>query len=98
MHSAASFKFEDVKPGVITRTNGGARTVIVLEVADGGLIVDEGNYSGKVHWGRVISRDELNRTASSYITRYSQGYIARSILSPTRSWEATILARALSGG
>ena len=80
MYAAGSFSFEDIKPGDILRVNNDAHTVIVLEVSDAGVVVAEGNIStgdhkGKVHWGRAISKDEVMKTTSHYITRYPEGYI-----------------------
>lgn len=76
MYPAGQFTYEDIKVGDILRTNTDTHTVIVLEVNPAGLVVAEGNYSGKVHWGRTISKEEFTRDASSYITRYPEGYIA----------------------
>lgn len=80
MYAAGSFTFEDIKVGDILRVNNDTHTVIVLEVSEAGVIVAEGNIStgdhqGKVHWGRVISKEEVMRDASHYITRYPEGYI-----------------------
>ena len=70
----SSVKLPEVKPGDILRVNGGAHTVIVLQVNDAGVVVAEGNLSGKVHWGRGMSKAEVE-AASHYITRYPEGYI-----------------------
>ena len=75
MYAAGGFKYEDIKVGDILRVYSDSHTVIVLEVSDGGVIVAEGNLSGKVHWGRAMSRDEVMRDTSHYITRYPKGYI-----------------------
>lgn len=80
MYAAGNFKFEDIKVGDILRVNNDVHTVIVLEVSDAGVVVAEGNIStgdhqGKVHWGRAISREEVMRSTSHYITRYPEGYI-----------------------
>lgn len=79
-YAAGGFSFEDIKVGDILRVNNDAHTVIVLEVSNAGVIVAEGNIStgdnqGKVHWGRGISREEVMRDTSHYITRYPEGYI-----------------------
>ncbi len=76
MYSKGGFSYEEIRSGDILRMNGGAHTVIVLEVTDAGVIVAEGNYSGKVHWGRTISREEVMSQTSSYITRYPEGYVS----------------------
>lgn len=76
MYAAGDFTFEDVKVGDILRVNTDTHTVIVLEVSDTGVIVAEGNLSGEVHWGRAISKDEVMRDTSHYITRYPEGYVS----------------------
>lgn len=81
MYAAGSFTFDDIKVGDILRVNNDAHTVIVLEVSDAGVLVAEGNIStgdhiGKVHWGRAISKEEVMKNASHYITRYPKGYVS----------------------
>ena len=80
MYAQGAFTFEDIKVGDILRVSNDAHTVIVLEVNAAGVVVAEGNIStgdhkGKVHWGRGISREEVMRDTSHYITRYPEGYI-----------------------
>lgn len=80
MYAAGEFTYEDIKVGDILRVRNDVHTVIVLEVSDVGVVVAEGNIStgdhkGKVHWGRGISREEVMRDTSHYITRYPDGYI-----------------------
>ena len=69
------FEFEDIKVGDILRVNNSTHTVIVLEVSDTGVILAEGNLSGKVHWGRAMSKYEVMTNTSQYITRYPENYI-----------------------
>ncbi len=80
MYGEGAFQYEDIKVGDILRVNGDTHTVIVLEVDEVGVVVAEGNIStgdhiGKVHWGRAISKEEVMRTTSHYITRYPENYI-----------------------
>ncbi len=80
MYASGAFKFEDIKVGDILRVSNDAHTVIVLEVNAAGVVVAEGNIStgdhkGRVHWGRGISKEEVMRDTSHYITRYPEGYI-----------------------
>ena len=80
MYASGGFAFEDIKAGDILRVNNDTHTVIVLEVNDAGVVVAEGNISmgdhkGKVHWGRAISKEDVMRNTSHYITRYPEGYI-----------------------
>ncbi len=75
IYAAGAFSFEDIKVGDILQVDNDAHTVIVLEVSDAGVVVAEGNYNGKVHWGRAISKDDVMNSASHYITRYPENYI-----------------------
>ena len=80
MYGEGAFQYEDIKVGDILRVNNDVHTVIVLEVDEVGVVVAEGNIStgdhkGKVHWGRTISKEEVMRTTSHYITRYPENYI-----------------------
>ncbi len=80
MYAAGAFSYEDIKVGDILRVNNDTHTVIVLEVSDVGVVVAEGNIStgdhkGRVHWGRGISKEEVMRDTSHYITRYPEGYV-----------------------
>lgn len=80
MYAEGEFSFEDIKVGDILRVNNDAHTVIVLEALEDAVVVAEGNISsgdhkGKVHWGRVISKSEVMRNTSHYITRYPENYI-----------------------
>ena len=79
MYPAGEFKYEDIKVGDILRVNNDTHTVIVLEVSDAGVVLAEGNIStgdhtGKIHWGRAMSKEEVMRDTSHYITRYPENY------------------------
>lgn len=76
MYATNQFSFEDIKVGDILRVNTDTHTVIVLEVSAAGVVLAEGNYNGKVHWGRTMSKDEVMRDTSHYITRYPEGYVS----------------------
>jgi len=75
IYETGKFEFADIKPGDILQVNNDAHTVIVLEVSDAGVVAAEGNYNKSVHWGRAISKEEVMRNTSHYITRYPEGYI-----------------------
>lgn len=70
-------KFQDVRsarPGDVLRYNGGygGHTVIVLQKRSDGIEVAEGNYNGKVHWGRIVSFSDLQNGKEYFLTRYPQ--------------------------
>ncbi len=68
------FKFEDVKPGDILRINNDSHSVIVLQTTDVGVVIAEGNYNKSVHWGRALSKAEVE-SANFIVTRYPADYI-----------------------
>ena len=68
-----SFEFEDVKVGDILRINNNSHSVIVLKKSAGGVIIAEANYNKSVHWGRAMSKSEVE-AADHIITRYPKDY------------------------
>ncbi len=75
MYEPGSFTFEEIKVGDILKVNNDVHTVIVLEVSDAGVVLAEGNYNSSVHWGRAMTKEDVMRDTSHYITRYPEGYI-----------------------
>lgn len=66
-------KFSIVRPGDILRLEGNSHSVIVLQKTAAGVIIAEGNYNKSVHWGRALSKDDVNR-AEFIVTRYPENY------------------------
>ena len=66
-------KFSLVRPGDILRINGNSHSVIVLQKTAVGVIIAEGNYNKSVHWGRALSKDEVNK-ADFIVTRYPENF------------------------
>lgn len=64
-------KFKDVRVGDILRVNYNSHSVIVLEVKSNSVVVAEGNYNGTIHWGRTLSKAEVE-SANYRMTRYPQ--------------------------
>jgi hypothetical protein len=62
--------YDDIKVGDILRIDNNTHSVIVLEVNDDSVIVAEGNYESKVHWGRKISKSDIVDEYSYIMTRY----------------------------
>jgi hypothetical protein len=61
-----------IRVGDVLRVNGDSHSVIVLETKSDSVTVAEGNYGGKVHWGRSISRSDFSRDSAFYgLTRYT---------------------------
>lgn len=66
-------KWSKIRVGDVVRMNeftNKAHTVIVLKVVGKKYVVAEGNFNGRVHWGRVITRSEFSKTGSFVLTRY----------------------------
>lgn len=66
-------KYENVNVGDILRINGNSHSVIVLRKNDAGVTIAEGNYNKTVHWGRTLSKEEVER-ADYLFTRYPENY------------------------
>ena len=61
-----------IRVGDVLRVNQNTHSVIVLETKSDSVIVAEGNYGGKVHWGRSIQRSQFSGDSEFYgLTRYT---------------------------
>ena len=67
------FEFADIKVGDILRITYG-HSVIVLQVNDDSMVIAEGNYNQSIHWGRVVTKSEVEQSVH-VLTRYPKGYI-----------------------
>lgn len=59
-----------IKVGDILRVDNNTHSVIVMKVVGSNVVLAEGNYSGTIHWGRMITKTELAKTLNYVITRY----------------------------
>ncbi len=71
--SAKHSNFDLVKVGDFLRVDNDTHTVVVLEKRADSVVVAEANYNSSVHWGRVITRTELERGNYEVNTRYPAG-------------------------
>ena len=69
-HFKVHKKWSKIKVGDVVRYLNDGHRVIVLKVVGSKYVVAEGNYDGKVHWGRVITRSEFRKTGTYVLTRY----------------------------
>ena len=69
--SGKPITISDLRVGDILRLPG--HSVVVLEKHNDYIIITEGNYQRKVHWGRKITAAQVKR-ADYYTTRYPVGY------------------------
>lgn len=53
--------FDRIKVGDMLRVSNDTHTVVVLEKKADSVVVTEGNYNESIHWGREISRRELEQ-------------------------------------
>ena len=63
------YSWEKLWPGDILQFSG--HVVIVVQKFDDHISIAEGNYGGKVKWGRIITKEGVN-TAAYVLTRYSK--------------------------
>ncbi|MBR5093907.1 MAG: dockerin type I repeat-containing protein [Oscillospiraceae bacterium] len=61
--------YEKLRVGDILRVNGDTHSVIVLEVHPDHVVIAEGNYNASIHWGRTMTRDEVEQ-ADYMMTRW----------------------------
>ena len=67
------FEFADIHVGDILIISLG-HSVIVLQVNDDSMVIAEGNYNQSIHWGRVVTKSEVEQSVH-VLTRYPKGYI-----------------------
>jgi len=61
--------FDEVRVGDILRVNNDQHSVTVMEKYDDHVVLAEANYNFTVHWGRTMTREEVE-AADYLITRY----------------------------
>ena len=61
-----------IRVGDILRINNDTHSVIILEITEDSIVIAEGNYNFSVHWGRIISKEELEQIGDYVLTRYPQ--------------------------
>lgn len=67
---AVPYSWDNLWPGDIIRFDG--HSVIIVEKHDDYVTIAEGNYGGKVKWGREITRTGVEKSAQYVLTRYSK--------------------------
>lgn len=64
--------YSNIRVGDILRVNNNTHSVIVLGVSDTEVVVAEGNFNDSIHWGRRLSRAELQGEGNYILTRYPE--------------------------
>lgn len=62
--------YTKIRVGDILRINNDTHSVIVLEVHDNYVVIAEGNYNKSVHWGRILTNNELANKLNYVWSRY----------------------------
>lgn len=61
-HARKKYKdFHSIKVGDVLRIDNDTHSVFVLDKDEDSVTVCEGNFDKKIHWGRVISREALEK-------------------------------------
>lgn len=68
--------YDDIRVGDILRVNNDSHSVIVLEKYTDHVVLAEGNYNSSIHWGRIMTKDEVMTTLTNVTTRYPVGAAA----------------------
>lgn len=67
---AVPYSWDNLWPGDIIRFDG--HSVIIVEKHDDYVTIAEGNYGGKVKWGREITKAGIENSAKYILTRYAK--------------------------
>ena len=62
----------DLRAGDILRLSGDTHSAVVLEVYENYVVLAEGNYNSSVHWGRVLTAQEIASSVDYAVTRYPE--------------------------
>ena len=61
---------DQLRVGDILRVYNDTHSVIVLEVHEDYIVIAEGNYNSSIHWGRVMTAQEVADATDYVLTRY----------------------------
>lgn len=80
---AENITIDQIRVGDILRLYDDTHSVIVLEVYADYVVIAEGNYNSSIHWGRVLTADEIRADADYIMTRYPSHVYTEEIFEPT---------------
>lgn len=80
-----TFNWDGISVGDILRVNHNSHSVIVLEKFSDYVIVAEANYNSSVHWGRKITKSQVENGFTYYQTRYPEGSAPDNNSTPSHS-------------
>ena len=61
--------YETLRVGDVLRVNNDSHSVIVIEIYDSYVVLAEGNYNSSIHWGRTMTRSQVE-AADYVLTRW----------------------------
>ena len=64
------FYYDQIRVGDILRVNNDQHSVTVMEKYDSYIVLAEANYGGTVHWGRIMTYEEVMRDTTYLLSRY----------------------------
>ncbi|HBI63678.1 MAG TPA: hypothetical protein DDX51_00960 [Clostridiales bacterium] len=75
------FAYSEIRVGDILRVNDDSHSVIVLKISSSRITIAEGNYMGKIHWGREMTKRQVMNTSDYLVTRYpcKHNYIVKKV-------------------
>lgn len=74
---------DQIRVGDVLQLYDDTHSVIVLEVYANYIVIAEGNYNSSIHWGRVLTADEIRADADYIMTRYPSHVYTEEIFEPT---------------
>jgi len=68
-HAFEDFTYEELRVGDILRVNNDSHSVVILQKYASYVVITEGNWNSKIHWGRTLTKSQV-MAADYVITRY----------------------------
>jgi hypothetical protein len=62
--------FDNIQVGDIIRVNNDTHSVVILSIDETKVTLAEGNYNSSIHWGRVLTLEQLKAAGDYIMTRY----------------------------
>ncbi len=72
-YEITDINYDKIRVGDILRINRNLHSVIIIKKNDDGVVIAEGNYNSSIHWGRTLTKREVE-AADYYVTRYTESY------------------------
>lgn len=66
--------FKRLKEGDIVRINNDTHSVVIWKISGNKVTLCEGNYNSSIHWGRTMSKKQLESCMDYIMTRTKNTY------------------------